>query len=178
MRKHHAPMSRGFLVVTVFFCAFLLTGCEETVSKKQYEDALAENARLKSKNTELQNQLNETVKERDALQVRLNTAKMQRVEFLLSKLSTAEKQVEAANRRALEMEKAGFNAGALAVYRSIQITGRPSVVRGWFIDDWYYDFNVEIGGNILAKCRVETTTKGTPVTQGLSAAINVVPLLK
>ena len=178
MKNALTPVLRGLLAVTMILLCVSLCGCEATVSETQYEEAQAEIARLKNENADARRQLQKTEAERNELQSRLSTAQMQKIEHLMDKFHAAQEEAKAANRRAVEMEKVGFDRGALEVYRSIQIVGRPRVVRGILIDDWYYDFTVEIDGHNLSAYSVETKQECSPVVQGLSTVANVAALLK
>lgn len=175
MRKHfHAPMSRGLLAVALLLCV-VLTGCNEVVSRQEHE---SETARLRAEIADVRTQLKKTEEARDGYLERLNTVENQRKEFLMAQVRTLKEDVKKAEKRTVQMEQVGYDRGALAVYKSVNMVGKPFVVRGIIWDDWYYDFTVQINGHDVGNYRIPTNQQCSPFVEGLTTVTSVASLLK
>lgn len=147
----------GFMVAAI--------ACSEpkTVPKEKYDEVTGEVTRLRAEKETLRLQLAQ-------LQERFDVAKLQNVEVLKTQLDETQKLMR-------EKEKSAYANGALDVFKSIEFKGIPDVKPGWIWDDYYYDFEVRLGGHTIVTQRVKTETKENEIAKPLSAVWDVANVL-
>jgi len=109
----------------------------------------------------------------EACQDSLSGCEARRIKLESSRVGVLDRQLEECKQRLPRSFDDGFSKGQLAVLESLQIVGKSEKdCFGWFCD-YYYRFQVKVGGRSFFLTRVETASKESAFATTLSTIVGL-----